>query len=312
MAGFLFYLLTATTITTLTINALVFLSNALKMPALEFYARSLASFIALFICACYGTIASACLNVVGYGGLGQWTTARSFKWTMLLFTGVWFDIQDEKDYLNTTRPAVFVGNHQTELDVLFLGHVFPKYCSVTAKKSLKMVPFLGWFMALSKTVFIERTSRTQAFAAFDNAAKQMQEAKQSVYIFPEGTRSYYDKPDLLSFKKGAFHLAIQAQVPIVPIVVANYSNVLNMKKKIFRPGSIPIRVLAPIETKGKTKEDVDELLNETREKMLKVLIEITQDAQKQGIALKDSQREGQANGQARSTGVEQKVMNAAS
>ena len=49
---------------------------------------------ALIICATYGTIASACLNVVGYGGLGQWTTARAFKYTMLLFTGVWFEIED--------------------------------------------------------------------------------------------------------------------------------------------------------------------------------------------------------------------------
>lgn len=66
---------------------------------------------------------------------------------MLLFTGVWFDIRQEDggDWLNETRPAVFVGNHQTELDVLFLGHMFPKYCSVTAKKSLRLVPFLGWF-----------------------------------------------------------------------------------------------------------------------------------------------------------------------
>ncbi len=116
---------------------------------LEYYGRSLASFIALILCAIYGTIASACLNVAGYGGLGQWTTARAFKWTMLYFTGVWFEIEDEKDYLNTTRPAVFLGNHQTELDVLFLGHMFPKYCSVTAKKSLKMVPFLGWFSMCS-------------------------------------------------------------------------------------------------------------------------------------------------------------------
>lgn len=137
----------------------------------------------------------------------------------------------------------------------------------------------------------------------------MHDAKQSVYIFPEGTRSYYEKPDLLSFKKGAFHLAIQAQVPIVPIVVANYSNILNAKKKIFRPGLIPVRVLEPIETKGKTKEDVDALLTETRDRMLKVLVEITQEAQKQGIALKSGQRDNvHANGQVRSTGVEQKVV----
>lgn len=151
-------------------------------------------------------------------------------------------------------------------------------------------------------------------AAFDDAAAQMRSARQSVYIFPEGTRSYYDYPDLLPFKKGAFHLAVQAQVPIVPIVVANYSNVLNVKKKVFRPGIIPVKVLKPISTKGKTKEDVDSLLNETREKMLVELKRLTEGARRHGVALKaeDTSGKQQANGAA--TGVdigERKVMNAA-
>ncbi len=158
-------------------------------------------------------------------------------------------------------------------------------------------------VALSKTVFIERSSRTQAVAAFDKAAEQMHSNRQSVYIFPEGTRSYYDYPDLLAFKKGAFHLAIQAQVPIVPVVVANYSNVLNVKRKIFRPGTIPARVLEPIATRGKTKEDVDALLQEVREKMLAALKELTEKAKAQGVAVKEPMAEKAVNGRARSTGV---------
>lgn len=126
-------------------QALCILGATTNKPFIEFYGRSIASFLALGICATYGTIASACLNIAGYGGLGQWTTARAFKWMMYYSTGVWFEIEDENDYLGTTRPAVFIGNHQTELDVLLLGHVFPRYTSVTAKKSLKYIPFLGWF-----------------------------------------------------------------------------------------------------------------------------------------------------------------------
>lgn len=141
-------------------------------------------------------------------------------------------------------------------------------------------------MALSKTVFIERTSRKQAVAAFTKAAEQMHSHKQSVYIFPEGTRSYYNHPDMLPFKKGAFHLAVQAQVPIVPVVVANYSNIFNIKQKIFNQGTIPIRVLEPIETKGKTKEDVDALLEETRGRMLSVLKEMKAHP-REGVALRE-------------------------
>lgn len=133
---------------------LILLGQTVKNNTIEFYGRSTASFLALFLCACYGTTASAVLNIVGYGGLGQWTTARSFKWCMWVFTGVWFDIEDAQEYLGKTRPAVFVGNHQTELDVLFLGHMFPQYCSVTAKKSLMWVPFLGWFSTSNTTYSI--------------------------------------------------------------------------------------------------------------------------------------------------------------
>jgi lysophosphatidate acyltransferase len=168
-------------------------------------------------------------------------------------------------------------------------------------------------VALSKTVFIERKSRAQALAAFDDAAKQMKMSQQSVYIFPEGTRSYYDHPDMLPFKKGAFHLAIQAQVPIVPVVVANYSNVLNVKKKVFTSGIIPIKVLEPVHTKGKTKEDVDDLLHEVREKMVSELKKLAEVARRRGVAVNAEETDGiQVSG--RSTGVEigeKQAMNAA-
>lgn len=155
-------------------------------------------------------------------------------------------------------------------------------------------------VALSKTVFIERKSRSQAVAAFDAAAEQMHKHKQSVYIFPEGTRSYYDHPDMLPFKKGAFHLAVQAQVPIVPVVVANYSNVLDMRRKVFKAGTIPASVLQPIETKGKAKEDVDALVEEVRSAMLEELRRISAKAQREGVALKDHEK---VNAKAVSSGV---------
>ncbi|KAK5727342.1 1-acylglycerol-3-phosphate O-acyltransferase [Elasticomyces elasticus] len=292
------------------IQVLLISARLTKNHVLEYYGRAIASFTALALCAIYGTISSACLNVVGYGGLGQWTTARAFKWSMWFFTGVWLDIHDEKDWLSTTRPMVMVSNHQSELDVLVLGHVFPRYSSVTAKKSLQYVPVLGWFMllsvALSKTVFIERKSREQAVAAFAKAAAQMHSVKQSVFIFPEGTRSYYDHADMLPFKKGAFHLAVQAQVPIIPVVVANYSNVLNVKRKIFNQGTIPVTILEPVQTKGKTKEDVDDLMETVRSSMLAELKRLTSHARQEGIALQkhDINSAGTTNGMAKASGVD--------
>ncbi|KAJ5238445.1 20S cyclosome subunit (BimA/Nuc2/Cdc27) [Penicillium chermesinum] len=246
-----------------------------KVPRAAFVARCLASYGSLILCALYGVVASIVLRLVGYGRISQWATARSFKWVMRFTTGVRFEIVEGEEYLST-RPAVFIGNHQTELDVLMLGAIFPKYCSVTAKKSLRNVPFLGWFMALSRTVFIDRANRETAMKAFDGAADEMRNHRQSVFIFAEGTRSYSDKPTLLPFKKGAFHLAVKAGVPIVPVVTENYSHILSPKNWRFESGAIKVKVLPPIETKNLTPADVDELTTSARDSMLKTLMDMAQ------------------------------------
>lgn len=211
------------------------------VPKAAFVARSLASYLSLVVSSLFGVAASVILRLVGYGQLSQWAVARSFKFLMALTTGVTFTVEDPKGHLEKVRPAVFIGNHQTELDVLMLGCMFPKYCSVTAKSSLKRTPFLGWFMSLSGSIFIDRSNSKDAREAMRGAADEIRNRRQSVYMFPEGTRSYAKDPMLLPFKKGAFHLAVQAQVPIVPVVVANYSHVLWIKGLVFNSGKVPCK-----------------------------------------------------------------------
>lgn len=236
---------------------------------------------------------------------------------MRFTTGVTFTIEDPNNWLNTTRPAVFIGNHQTELDVLMLGYIFPKYCSVTAKKSLKSIPFLGWFMALSGSVFIDRSNSNDARAAMAGAASEMTTERQSVYMFPEGTRSYSEEPMLLPFKKGAFYLAVQAGVPIVPVVAANYSDILYVKAWRFRSGSIPVKgksklllnlccvliilVLKPIETKGLKASDVDDLARDTREMMLREIVALTSKHRGRPVAMP---AQNSADGVVKASGVE--------
>jgi lysophosphatidate acyltransferase len=131
-------------------------------------------------------------------------------------------------------------------------------------------------VVLSNTVFINRANHKSARAAFDDAAKHIRGDRQSVFIFPEGTRSYYDKPDLLPFKKGAFHLAVKAQVPIVPVVCANYSYILSLRNQTFNSGRIPVKVLKPVETKGLGPDDVEDLMKWVREEMLIALKELSE------------------------------------
>lgn len=239
MSAFLYYLVYF--LTGYTALTVAFYMVSIIVPKAAFVARLLASYISLIISALYGVLASIVLRLSGNVQIAQWATGRSFKYLMATTTGVTFDVIDPKGHLDTVRPAVFIGNHQTELDVLMLGSMFPKYCSVTAKSSLKKTPFLGWFMTLSGSIFIDRKNSKDAREAMKGAADEIIARKQSVYMFPEGTRSYAKEPMLLPFKKGAFHLAVQAQVPIVPCVVANYSHVLYVRDLHFGSGSIPVK-----------------------------------------------------------------------
>ncbi|KAF7552828.1 hypothetical protein G7046_g7278 [Stylonectria norvegica] len=254
---------------------LFFYALSLAIPKAGFVARVLAGYISLLVVTGAGVFISIGATLIGKQHSAQYATGRCFYYAMRYTAGVSFEIDDPTDILGTTRPAVFIGNHQTELDVLMLGTMFPTHCSVTAKASLKKTPFLGWFMALSGSIFIDRKNTKDARNIMKGAADEIVSKRQSVYMFPEGTRSYPKDPMLLPFKKGAFHLAIQAGVPIVPVVVSNYSHILYVKDFVFRAGKIPIKVLDPIPTKHLTAADVDELTRSTRELMLDELIKLS-------------------------------------
>ena len=161
-------------------SIVVLFAASVALPKLAFYARLLSSYLSLLLASAYGVVASIVLRLCGYGQVSQWAAGRCFKWVMWMTTGVGFVVVEGHEHLRV-RPAVFITNHQTwvcsllswllflgdagvlmcsgggrELDVLLLGTVFPPYCSVTAKNSLKRVPVLGWFseMFLFKAVCI--------------------------------------------------------------------------------------------------------------------------------------------------------------
>ncbi len=94
----------------------------------------------------------------------------------------------------------------------------------------------------------------------------------SIWIAPEGTRNH--GTGLLPFKKGAFHMAIAAQVPIVPIVCAPLGPLIDWKRRIFGPGALPMRILSPIPTTGLTEADLADLSDRVRSAMLAALGEL--------------------------------------
>ncbi|RLA62551.1 MAG: 1-acyl-sn-glycerol-3-phosphate acyltransferase [Epsilonproteobacteria bacterium] len=161
------------------------------------------------------------------------------------------------------KPCLYISNHQSLFDVITCGAmVTPRTVSV-GKKSLRWIPFFGQFYWLSGNILIDRSNKKKALKSMDVVTKSLREKNISVWIFPEGTRS--KGQGLLKFKKGAFYTAINAQVQIVPIVISSYDKFLDLRK--LNAGNIVAEVLDPIETKGKTLEDINDLLNECYLKM---------------------------------------------
>lgn len=101
------------------------------------------------------------------------------------------------------------------------------------------MPFLGQFMTLSGAVFIDRRNHKRAFDSLAAAGETIKSRRISLWVFPEGTRTNRPQSDLLPFKKGAFHLAVQASVPITPVICQNYWHLYH--KGVFLSGTLKIK-----------------------------------------------------------------------
>uniref|UniRef100_A0A8D2M4G7 1-acylglycerol-3-phosphate O-acyltransferase n=1 Tax=Zonotrichia albicollis TaxID=44394 RepID=A0A8D2M4G7_ZONAL len=140
---------------------------------------------------------------------------------------------------------------------LGLMEVLPDNCVQVGKKELMYMGSVGLIMYLGGVIFINRKSTSSAKMVMSEVAKTMVAENVKVWVYPEGTRNCTG--DLLPFKKGAFHLAVQAQVPVIPVVYSSFTSFYNPKTKLFTSGKIKVEVLPPIETKGLTSDDVTEL-----------------------------------------------------
>lgn len=123
------------------------------------------------------------------------------------------------------------------LDVLF-RRMFPMKASIMAKKELQWSP-LGPWMFMSGAVFVDRGNSTKAHDSLTAAGEEMKSKGISLMMYPEGTRHCQEMPSLLPFKKGAFHLAVQAGIPIIPVVCENYWRIYH--NGVFGKGTIKVR-----------------------------------------------------------------------
>ncbi|NXE96682.1 PLCA acyltransferase, partial [Menura novaehollandiae] len=171
-----------------------------------------------------------------------------------------------KENLRTKKPLVLVLNHQTSLDIMVMMEILPDRCLPIAKKEILYMGTFGLACWLCGAVFIDRKRREESISILTQLAHSLHRDNLRVLIFPEGTRSHGGS--MLPFKRGAFQLALKAQVPIIPVVLSSYNSFYNQKEKRFTPGKMIIQILPEVKTLGLGPEDVPKLTEQVRDSML--------------------------------------------
>jgi len=167
-----------------------------------------------------------------------------------------------EEHLWSHRPAVFVFNHQSAVDMLLLCKLLRRDIVGVAKQEVLRNPLFGPILSFAGTVFIDRSNHVRAIEALAPAVETLRGGT-SIVIAPEGTRSL--TPRVGAFKKGAFHIAMAAGVPIVPIVFRNALDALPKNGIVIRPTTVEVIVHPPIPMDGWTAENLDERVRAVRE-----------------------------------------------
>lgn len=158
------------------------------------------------------------------------------------------------------RPYMVVANHESFVDILLIAHL-PFEMKWLSKSDFFKYPLVGWMMRMAGDIRLDRGDRKSAVRVLaemeDRLAKHV-----SVMVFPEGTRSV--SGELGEFKDGAFKVAVNAGVPILPLAVIGTRTALIKHDWRFGESHAEVRVLAPIATEGLTKHDVPALREQAR------------------------------------------------
>jgi putative phosphoserine phosphatase/1-acylglycerol-3-phosphate O-acyltransferase len=166
-----------------------------------------------------------------------------------------------EEHLWSHRPAVFLFNHQSGIDLLLVCKLLRRDVVGVAKQELRANPIFGPALAAAGTIFLDRSDRERAIAALAPAVDALRRGL-SIAIAPEGTRS--PTPRLGPFKKGAFHIAMAARAPVVPIVLRNAHDALPRGAFVIRPATVEVVVHAPIPTDDWTRDTLDARIEEIR------------------------------------------------
>lgn len=166
--------------------------------------------------------------------------------------------------------AIYIANHQNNYDMITAAKIVQPTTVTVGKKSLLWVPFFGLLYWLTGNLLIDRDNRSKAHGTIGELVDQFKKKKISFWMFPEGTRSR--GRGLLPFKTGAFHAAMAAGVPIIPIVVSNTHDKIKLNR--LNNGHVIIEMLPPVDTSAFADQSVRKLATHCRELMMAKLDEL--------------------------------------
>jgi 1-acyl-sn-glycerol-3-phosphate acyltransferase len=146
-----------------------------------------------------------------------------------------------------------MSNHMSTFDIPLLLWVLPIEGRFLAKQELFKIPLVGLAMSRVGMIKINREAGGSSRAAIIEGVELAAERGYSLIVFPEGTRG--SDGELLPFKKGGFRIAIDTQLPVLPVIIEGNERISRPGSKIFHPGRARVRILPPVSTEGLTNRD---------------------------------------------------------
>lgn len=193
------------------------------------------------------------------------TAPRDWARLIMRFSGARVELEGA-EVIDPGRPQILVANHVSWFDVLALTAYIPGHFVFVAKRELRGVPIFGRAAAACGHIFIDRKDRNRAVESLGVARGTLEERSPTVIMFPEGTRSATG--ELQPLKKGAFVLAIQTGVDVVPAAIFGSRDVMRKGSLLIRPGTIRVRFGEPIPVGQYALHERNELTERARDALL--------------------------------------------
>jgi len=241
----------------------------------------------VFYVSFFGTLLVPLFLIQGVKNVLNLRLAGSILKHVTKFIGVKWELRGG-EILSVERGAVIAANHQSILDILGMFNIWEVMgkCTVVAKKELIYVPPFGPVAWLAGLVYIDRGNVKLAYEKLMRATALILNNKTKLWLFPEGTRNKGGEK-LLPFRRGAFRMAIECQVPVIPVVFSPYY-FLDQENKTFHQGKMIISVLDPISTHGLTANDVETLKEKTYDVMAAEYARLREEVTKSPVKSKTS------------------------